>query len=70
MNFDFIKRFERKSKNCNIFEAKQLMGVKKDLKYGTMEKGKKRKKYETKENDTKMKNRKDSCWTDRISGDT
>jgi len=44
MNFDFIKRFERKSKNCNIFEAKQLMGVKKDLKYGTMEKSKKRKK--------------------------
>jgi len=35
-----------------------------------MEKSKKRKKYETKENDTKMKNTKDSCWTNRISGET
>jgi len=46
---------ERKSKNCNIFEAKQLIAEKKDSKYGTMEKKRKKEKYETKENNTKEK---------------
>jgi len=63
-----------KSENCNIFEAKQLIVEKKDSKYGTMEKSKKEKrknmKQKKKKHDRKMKNRKDSCWTDRISGNT